>query len=91
MTLPVVVHPSNGKFEAALVGSPDLRVIAATREEALAALESAIAERVDQGQLVMLEVRPRGLTGLFGKYRNDPTLREICVAAYQARDSDISE
>lgn len=91
MTFPVIVHPSDGQFEAALVGAPDVRATAATREEALAALESAIAKRVDQGELVALEVRRRGLAGLFGKYRADPTLREICETAYKERDTDVHE
>ncbi len=91
MTFPVIVHPSNGQFEATLVGAPDVRATAATRAEALAALEAAIAKRLDQGELVALEVRPRGLAGLFGKYRDDPTLREICEAAYQERDADVRE
>jgi hypothetical protein len=91
MTFPVTVHPSNGQFEATLVGAPDLRVTASTREEALAKLTSAICKRVDQGELVALEVPRRGLTGLFGKYRDDPTLREICEAAYQERDADVRE
>ena len=91
MTVPVIVHPSNGQFEAALVGAPDVRVTAATREEALTALESAIAKRLDQGDLVALEVRRRGLAGLFGKYRDDPTLREICETAYRERDADVHE
>jgi hypothetical protein len=78
MTFPVTVYPSHGQFEAAMVGAPDVRVTAPTREEALAALESAIAKRLDQGELVALDVRPRGLAGLFGRYRDDSTLREIC-------------
>ena len=88
MTFPVIVHPANGKFEAALVGAPDVRATAGTRAEALAALESAIAKRLDQGELVALEIR-RGLAGLFGKYRDDPTLREICETAYRERDADV--
>ncbi len=91
MTFPVVVHPSHGQFEAALVGAPDVCARASTREKALAALESTIAKRLDQGELVALEVRRRGLAGLFGKYRDDPTLREICEAAYQERDADLPE
>jgi hypothetical protein len=91
MTFPAIVHPSNGQFEATLVGAPDVRAIARTRDEALAALESVIAQRLDQGELVALEVRRRGLTGLFGKYRDDPTLREICDAAYRERDADVPE
>jgi predicted RNase H-like HicB family nuclease len=91
MTFSVTVHPSNGQFEAALIGAPDVCATASTRDEALAALESAIAKRLDQGQLVALEVRRQGLAGLFGKYRDDPTLREICEAAYQERDADMNE
>jgi hypothetical protein len=91
MTFPVIVHPSDGQFEAALVGAPDVRATGSTREQALTALVAAIAERLDQGDLVALEVRRRGLAGLFGKYRDDPTLREICVAAYKERDADVPE
>jgi hypothetical protein len=91
MTFPVIVHPSNGQFEAALVGAPDLSAKASTREAALAALETVIAKRLDQGELVALEVRRRGLAGLFGKYRDDPTLRDICDAAYRERDADVQE
>jgi hypothetical protein len=91
MTFPVMVHPSNGQFEAALVGAPDVRALASTREEALAALESAIATRLDQGELVALEIRRHGLAGLFGKYREDPTLRQICETAYKERDADVGQ
>ena len=91
MTFPVTVHRSNGQFEAILVGVPDVRVTASTRQEALAALESAIAKRLEQGELVALEVRRSGLAGLFGKYRDDPTLREICEAAYRERDADLHQ
>jgi hypothetical protein len=89
MTFPVTIHPANGQFEATLVGAPELCAKAPTREGALAALESALAKRLDQGELVALEVPRRGLSGLFGKYRDDPTLRDICQAAYQERDADV--
>jgi hypothetical protein len=87
MTFPVSIQPADGQFEATLVGAPDVRATAATREQALAALEAAIESRLDRGELVALEVRRRGLTWLFGKYQSDPTLREICQEAYQARDA----
>lgn len=90
MTFPVTVHPAAGNFEAVLVGSSDVRATGATREEALATLESVIAKRLDEGELVALEVR-RGLAGLFGKFRDDPTLREICEQAYKERDADLQE
>ena len=47
MTFPVIVHSSAGKFEASLVGAPEVSATAATRDEALAKLESAISKRLD--------------------------------------------
>ena len=91
MTFPVSVHPLNGQFEATLVGAPEVRATASTREAALASLESAILKRLDQGELVALVIGRRGLAGLFGKYRDDPTLREICQTVYQERDADKRE
>ena len=91
MTFSVTVLPLKGQFEAALVGSPDVRATAPTREQALAELELAIVKRLDGGELVALDVRPRGLIGLFGKYRDDPSLREICKNAYQERDASVNE
>jgi hypothetical protein len=31
------------------------------------------------------------LAGLFGKYRDDPTLRDICETAYKERDADVQQ
>jgi hypothetical protein len=87
----VLVLPTDGQFEAALVGAPDVRVTASTRQQALAALESAIELRLARGELVALEVGRRGLAGLFGKNRDDPTLRDICEAAYPGRDAAVQE
>jgi predicted RNase H-like HicB family nuclease len=87
MTFPVLVQPANGQFAATLVGAPDVRATAPTRAEALAALETAIEQRVAQGDLVALEIGRRGVSRLAGKYRDDPTLREICEEAYRQRDS----
>jgi hypothetical protein len=91
MTFPVLVQPVDGQFAATLVGAPDVRATAATRAEALAALEAAIERRLIQGELVALEVGRRGVTGLAGKYRDDPTLRDICAEAYQQRDAEPVE
>ncbi|HKI30319.1 MAG TPA: hypothetical protein VKA46_00405 [Gemmataceae bacterium] len=91
MTFPVLVQPVDGQFAATLVGAPDVRVTASTRAEALAALEAAIEQRLVQGELVALEVGRRGVSGLAGKFRDDPTLREICEEAYQQRNSEPIE
>ena len=91
MSFSVVVHSSQGQFEAALVGAPEVRAAAPTRTEALAALESVIENRIEKGELVTLEVGRKGLAGLFGKYRDDPTLQTICDEAYKERDADVRE
>jgi predicted RNase H-like HicB family nuclease len=91
MTFPVLIHRLDGEFEATLAGAPDVRATADTREEALAKLESAISRRLEQGELVALEVRRRGLAGLFGRFHDDPTLREICEDAYKERCADLDE
>jgi hypothetical protein len=91
MTFPVLVHAASGQFEATLVGAPEVRATGATREGVLAALEAAIEKRLDQGELVALKIRRRGLAGLFGRFRDDPTLREICEEAYKERDADVRE
>ncbi len=91
MTFSVIVHPSDGQFEATLVGAPDVRATGSTRIGSLAALEAVIEKRVEQGELVTLEIGRKGLAGLFGKYRDDPTLQDICDDAYIERDADVRE
>ncbi len=62
MIFPVVVRFSDGQIQAALVGVPDVSAAASTREQALAALESVIVQRLGKGELVALEIR-HGLEG----------------------------
>lgn len=60
----------------------------ATRAEAIAALRTEIQQRIAQGELLTLEVDAIGVTDLAGKFKDDPTLREICEQAYQMRDAE---
>ncbi len=91
MNFSVLVHAAHGRFEATLVGAPDVRASAPTHAEALVALEAALEKRVEQGELVTLEIGRKGLAGLFSKYRDDPTLQDICDEAYKERDADVRE
>src|SRR5687767_9511790 len=91
MTFSVIVHSHAGQFEATLIGAPEVRATAPTRAEALAALETVIEKRVEQGEIVNLEIGKKGLMGFFGKYRDDPTLQDICDEAYRERDADVHE
>ncbi len=88
MTLIVRVQQTDGQLTVTVVGAPDISATAPTLSEAFAALNTTIQHRLAQGELVAMEVGLRGVIGLAGKYRDDPTLREICKAAYQRRDSE---
>jgi len=90
MTFPVVVVPCEGQFAATLLGAPDVRGVGATREQAVEALKSQIAERMERGELISLEVGPDGISDLAGRYANDPSLREICAEAYRERDAEMA-
>ena len=77
MTFPVLVEPHEGWFAASLAGVPEVRGIASTREEAIAALENQLADRIAQGELLSVEIADAGVVGLAGKFADDPCLREI--------------
>lgn len=88
MTFPVLVKGQNGHFTASLVGAPNLSVVDATRAQALAALKVEIQQRIEQGELVSLEVETVGVSELAGIFSEDPTLRDICEEAYKLRDAE---
>ncbi len=88
MTFPILVKTHGDRFAATLAGAPDVRVVEPTRSQAIDALKSEIRQRVDRGELLSLEIEVGGVTSLAGKYRDDPTLDEICNEAYRLRDAD---
>jgi hypothetical protein len=93
MTFPVFVEPHEGWFAASVAGAPQVRGVAPTREEAIAALRRQLAERIAHGELELLslEVAEAGVTGLAGRYADDPCLRDICAQAYRDRDAEVRQ
>ena len=91
LTFPVLVELLEGQYAATLVGAPHVRVVGSTRDEAIAALRAEIAERVQRGELLTLEIDALGVADLAGKYAEDPTLRPICADAYHQRDREPRE
>jgi hypothetical protein len=88
MAFPVLIEHCDGEFVATLVGAPTIRVVGSTRAAVLAALQADLTQRLARGELVSLELAPMGVSALAGKYRMDPTLREICSEAYRLRDAE---
>ncbi|MBS0261364.1 MAG: hypothetical protein JSS02_05355 [Planctomycetes bacterium] len=88
MTVTVVVRPSGGQYSASVVGMSTLEAVRPTRDEAIAALESQLAVKVEAGELIDIEIGKRGISGLAGKFCDDPVLRDICTEIYQTRDAD---
>jgi hypothetical protein len=88
MMFPVMIEPCDGQFAATLLGAPTIRAVGATRDDALRALHTDLAQRLAQGEFVTLEVSPQGVTDLAGTYSTDPTLRDICAEAYRMRDAE---
>jgi hypothetical protein len=88
MSVTVLVEASNGAFKATLVGAPGLEAVRPSRGEALDALRGEIKRRLASGELVELELEPRGVAALAGTFRDDPSLREICEEIYAERNHD---
>jgi hypothetical protein len=87
MSFPIFVEAVNGQFAASLIGAPNVRVVKPNRAQAIAELKAEIQQRVVLGELLSLEIDTVSVADLAGKYRSDPTLREITDEAYQLRDS----
>jgi hypothetical protein len=88
MTVPVWVEQSNGKFTATILGAPQVKAQADTKEQAVAAVTAQLRNAIAHGQVVFVDPGFVGVSGLAGKYKDDPTLREICEEAYRLRDAD---
>ena len=91
MSFPIFVEAVNGQFAASLIGAPNVRVVKPNRAQAIAGLKAEIQQRVALGELLSLEIDAVSVSSLAGKYRPDPTMREICDEAYQLRDAERTE
>ncbi|RLC20206.1 MAG: hypothetical protein DRI57_05365 [Deltaproteobacteria bacterium] len=85
MTLPVLPESENGQFVASLMGLPNVRAAEPTRSQAILSLKAKINQNAETGKLLFLEPDMPGISTLAGKYKSDPTLRDICEEAYKKR------
>jgi hypothetical protein len=88
MSVSVFIQSTNGQFSASVVGAPELRCVGPSRDEAIAALQRELTAKISAGELVNLDVGAIGVSGLVGRFRDDPTLSEIRDQIYRDRDAD---
>ena len=91
MTLPFVIEQQNGSFSATLLGYPDFRALAATRDGVIQSLRTELSRRMTQGDIVFVDVPQLGVSSFGGIFRDDPDLDEICDEAYRQRDAERPE
>jgi hypothetical protein len=87
MTVPVWIEQSNGKFIATVLGAPQVKAEAPTKEQAVAAVTKQVRNATAQGQVVFVDVGFVGVSALAGKFKDDPTLEDIVKEAYRERDA----
>jgi hypothetical protein len=86
MQIPVLVESKNGHFIATVAGMPDCQAEGTTRDNAVEALRKSVRQHMDQGQLVFIELEPKGVHALAGILKDDPWVDEILEETYQYRD-----
>lgn len=64
MTFAVLVEPTDNQFTASIAGVPGLRVMGASREDAIAALKEKVSESIERGELTSVEIEKSGLSSL---------------------------
>ena len=88
MQYPVLVEQLNGHYVATAMTVPTIRVEAETEEAAVSGVRTQLGTQLRGRKIVYVDLEPTGLQDLFGKYRDDPTLMEICEEAYRLRDEE---
>lgn len=86
MTLPVVVEEKDGAFVASVLGTPELRALADTREVAVASLQADVAGRVARGELTTIAV-PADAPSTLSAAEEAEAWRELSEDIYRERDA----
>ena len=90
MTIPVLVTATEDRFEAVLVGTPEVRGQGVSRGDAIESLRTELADRTQRGDLVWMEFEPPKPHRVAGSFADDDTLSELCEEIYRQRDADLA-
>ncbi|MFO0850158.1 MAG: hypothetical protein U0871_16610 [Gemmataceae bacterium] len=90
MSVSAIVEPVAGRFRATLLGDPRVTADGATRDEAVARLQTDVQARYARGEIVPLELAPRHLppplTGEAAEMYREMT-EEMLADIYAERDA----
>jgi hypothetical protein len=90
MTIPVLVTVLEDRFEAVLVGTPEVRGRGPSRSDAIESLKAELAQRTRRGELVWVDFEPSQRHQVAGSFADDDTLPELCAEIYRQRDADLA-
>ncbi len=90
MTIPVLINVLDDRFEAVLVGTPEVRGQGLSPSDAIESLKAELAQRTRQGDLVWVEFEPSHRHEVAGSFADDETLPELCAEIYRQRDADLA-
>lgn len=71
---------SDGKVRATILGFPDCKVEASTKEEALKEIKEVLKKRLDNSEIVSVEiepVKPNPWLAIAAKYKDDPQFQKM--------------
>lgn len=90
MTVSVLLTPRDGKYTAAVLGSPEVRAEGDSELSAISALKEELDRRQRAGQIVLLEISPVALSQRRRPYtaEENAILDEIVAEAYRLRDEE---
>lgn len=81
LTYDVLIEPEkDGGFSAAVIGLPNCRATGATKEEALTRLGQLLTARLQEAEIVSLEIEPsteHPWMKFAGKYKDDPQFEQM--------------
>ncbi len=90
MTIPVLVTVLEDRFEAVLVGTPEVRGQGLSRNDVIESLKAELVERTQRGDLVWVDFEPPQRHQVAGSFADDDTLPELCAEIYRQRDADLA-
>lgn len=98
MTYSVLVEEKGVEgFQAIALGLPDCRVVAVTREQALAKLQTALAKRLSKAEVVEVEIPQQSAKAehswkrFAGMFEDEPLFDEVLedIEAQRREDSEV--